>query len=299
MIDLAALRAFVGVARAGHVGRAATRLGRSQPSVSARLAGLESAWGTRLFRRHARGMSLTPEGARLLPLAEAAVRAAEALEEAAGAPLSGARELRLGAGDALGRELLPRTIARLLAQDPGLEVRLLEGPASRLAQALLAGEIDVALTVSAEAVPPGVTAAPLLDSRVDLLLPRGTAPSRPRALPPGFLEGRPLVLLHRGSAFRRHVEAALMQAGIQPVAAVEVGNLSLVRRFVAAGLGVALVPAIAFGVETGRASRVERRPVTAIPPVRYVRLVRAGAPVPEPARRFLEVLSKEAARPPG
>jgi LysR family hydrogen peroxide-inducible transcriptional activator len=297
MADLASLRAFVAVARLGHVGRAAERLHRTQPSVSARLAGLEEAWGTRLFRRHPRGMSLTPEGARLLPLAEAALRSAEALEEAAGSPLRGARELRVGAGDALGRELLPRTIARLLEADPGLEVRLVEGPGPRLAQGLAAGEIDVALTLSGEAAPPaGLEVAPLLESRVDLLLPPGTAPARSsRPLGPGFLEGRRLVLLQTGSAFRRHVEVALARAGVVPLAAVEVGNLSLVRRFVAAGLGIAPVPAVAFGASRG--AGVERRPASGIPPVRYARLVRSGAPLPAPVDRFLSVLAKEAARP--
>lgn len=297
MTDLASLRAFVAVARVGHVGRAAERLGRTQPSVSARLAALEEAWGTRLFRRHPRGMSLSPEGARLLPLAEAALRAAEALEEAAGAPFRGTRELRVGSGDALGRELLPRTIARLLAEDPGIEVRLVEGPAPRLARALASGEIDVALTLGGEGVPAGLTAAPLLDSRIDLLLPAGTAPARPRALGPAFLERRRLVLLQPGSAFRRHVEGALARAGVAPLTAVEVGNLSLVRRFVAAGLGVAPVPAIAFGPETGRAPKVERRPMAGMPAVGYVRLVRAGAPLPAPVERFLVVLGEEAAGP--
>jgi LysR family hydrogen peroxide-inducible transcriptional activator len=249
-MDLEALRAFVAVARQAHVGRAAARLGRTQPSISARLARLEAAWDTRLFRRHPRGMTLTPEGARLLPLAEAVLRAEHVLQEAAGAPIGGPRELRLGAGDALGRELLPRTVARLLAADPGLEVRLVEGPGPRLLRALQEADIDVALVVAGETVPPGIEAAPLLESAVDLLLPAGTAP-RLRRLPPAFLSQRPLVLLQPGSAFRRHVEGVFAREGIRPQAAVEVGNLSLVRRFVAAGLGVAPVPAVAFAGEAG------------------------------------------------
>ena len=68
------LRAFVAVARLGAVARAAEALGRTQPSVSARLAALEAAWNTRLFRRVARGMVLTPEGTRLLPFAETSRR---------------------------------------------------------------------------------------------------------------------------------------------------------------------------------------------------------------------------------
>ena len=68
--DISELRTFVAVARLGAVGRAARALGRTQPSISARLAGLERSWSTRLFRRGSRGMILTPEGSRLLPLAE-------------------------------------------------------------------------------------------------------------------------------------------------------------------------------------------------------------------------------------
>jgi len=295
-MDLDALRAFVGVARAGHVGRAATRLARTQPSVSARLAKLEAAWDTRLFRRHARGMALTPEGARLLPLAEAVLRAAAVLQEAAGDPVGDPHELRLGAGDALGRELLPRTLARLREGDPALELRVVEGPAPRLLRGLQDGDIDVALIAAGEALPAGLEAAPLLESAVDVLLPRGTAAPR-GSLGAVFLRDRPLVLLQSGSAFRRHLEAVLVREGIQPRVAVEVGNLSLVRRFVAAGLGVAPVPAVAFRGESARASRVEMRRLRGFPLVRYLRVVRGGAPLAAPARRFLELLQREAGRP--
>ena len=97
------LLAFVAVARLGTVGRAATALGRTQPSISARLAGLERSWSTRLFRRGARGMLLTPEGARLLPRAESALRDLEQLDRVAGVAVAEDHELRVGAGDALGR----------------------------------------------------------------------------------------------------------------------------------------------------------------------------------------------------
>ena len=131
------------------VGRAAERLSRTQPSISARLLALEGAWGTKLFRRHARGMALTPKGARLLPLAEAALEGLGALDRAAGVPVSGHDELRIGAGDALGREVVPGAIARLLRARPTLSIRVLEGPAPRLLEALRTGEIDLALAVGA------------------------------------------------------------------------------------------------------------------------------------------------------
>src|SRR5258706_5672498 len=92
MADVPALETFVAVARAGSVVGAAERLARTQPSISARLSALETAWATKLFRRHARGMALTPEGARLLPLAEAALQSLLALDSAPGLPVPGLPE---------------------------------------------------------------------------------------------------------------------------------------------------------------------------------------------------------------
>jgi DNA-binding transcriptional LysR family regulator len=286
--DAATLRAFVGIARLGTVARAAEALGRTQPSISARLASLEEAWGTRLFRREARGMALTPEGARLLPGAEAALRALEDLDRAAGLPVTGSGQLRVGAGDALGRELLPGALRKLLKEDPGLAVRILEGPGSALLDSLRGGEIDLALVVE----PPaglrsdGLDLASFLDSPVDLLLPPGRSVPRGRSITAEILGREPVVALQPGSTFRRHLEDALARAGIPFRPSVEVGNFSLVHRFVAAGLGVAPVPAIAIATRApGRP--VERRRLRGVPPVRYLRASRAGVPIPPPVHRLL------------
>ena len=290
MADASALETFVAVARDGTVGRAASRLARTQPSISARLAALESAWGTKLFRRHARGMALTPEGARLLPLAEAALQSLGALDRAAGLPVVGHDELRIGAGDALGREIVPRAIARLLRERPRLSIRVLEGPASRLLEALRAGEIDLALAVgSTTGESAGISLEALLSSPVDVLVPAGQRAGREVTLE--RLRERRLVTLQRGSSFRRHLEDAFSAAGVPFRPAVEVGNLSLVRRFVAAGLGWAPVPAIAFARHAADRG-AKRRPLRGVPPVPYRLARRTGVPLTEAAERFVELLRK-------
>lgn len=296
--DPGSLRAFVATAKLGTVVRAAAALGRTQPSVSARIAALEAAWGTRLFRRQARGMALTPEGARLLPLAEASLRGLEELDRAAGLPFSARREVRVGAGDALGREALPRALARLLREDVDLSVRVVEGDAPRLLDALRGGEIDVALVVVAALPGPrgGIELEPLLESPVDLLVPAGTAPRSARGVPLEALRGERLVTLQSGSGFRRHLEQAFAARGVPFVAAVEVGNLSLVRRFVAAGLGSAPVPAVAFDPRVP-GPRVDRRPLAGVPPVVYHAARRGAVPLSEPLRRLLALVREtEAAR---
>ena len=237
-------------------------------------------------------MALTPEGARLLPLAEAALRGLEDLDRAAGAPVSNARELRVGAGDALGREVLPRVLARLLRVDPDLSVRLVEGAAPRLLDALRGGEIDLALVVLPSLPTPrdGIDVDPLFTSRVDLLAPPGTLLGGSRGVPVEALRGRRIVTLQAGSGFRRHIERACSAQGIPFAPAVEVGNLSLVRRFVAAGLGVAPVPAVAFAA-TSAGPRVERRPLLGVPDVGYHAARRAAVPLSESARHFLALVA--------
>jgi len=288
MADVRALETFVAVARGGSIMRAAERLDRTQPSISARLLALEGVWATKLFRRHARGMALTPEGARLLPLAEAALQRLVALDRAAGVPVSGEDELRIGAGDALGREIVPRAIARLMRERPALAIRVLEGPAPRLQAALRAGEIDLALvvgTLSGELA--GVSFEPLLSSAVELLVPVAERGGREIALE--RLRDRRLVTLQQGSGFRGHLEGAFEAAGVPFRPAVEVGNLSLVRRFVAAGLGVAPVPSIAFA--RGRADRGSARlRLRGVPPVPYRLARRSGGALSVAAERLIELL---------
>ncbi|HXV75151.1 MAG TPA: LysR family transcriptional regulator [Candidatus Polarisedimenticolaceae bacterium] len=289
--DVDQLLAFVAVARTGSVGRAAEELSRTQPTISARLGGLEKLWGTRLFRRRARGMSLTPEGARLLPRAESILRELRELDRLAGVPLATADQLRVGAGDALARERLPRALAALLAERPAIEIQLREGTGPGLLDALRNGEIDLALVVGAtgQSAGDGIDSLPLIRSDVVLLAPAASrrVPTRRRPTLEALARSR-LVSLQRGSGFRAHLERAFDDAGLSYRPAVEVGNLSLVRRFVAAGLGVALVPSVAFG-EAGSRQGVALEPTRDIPPLTYQHAVRRGVPL-SAAARLLELL---------
>ena len=71
--DPQTLRAFLAVAREGNVSRAAQRLHLSQPAVSLQLKGLAQTTGLSLFTRTPHGLTLTPDGAALLPQAERAL----------------------------------------------------------------------------------------------------------------------------------------------------------------------------------------------------------------------------------
>jgi DNA-binding transcriptional LysR family regulator len=277
-LDLPGLEAFLAIAREGSVVRAAAYLRRTQPSVSARLASLEARWQVRLFRRTGRGMVLTEAGRDRLPAVEQAWSALSALAGIEGQSAAGTAEWRLGTGDALGRRLLPNILRSFLRRDPQLRFRLVEGPRDRLLDRLRDGTIDLAWipedTRSHQGG--GIDVAPLVTSAVVVLAPKDFGRRRFRA---ADLARERWIGLPGTSSFRRWLERGLRSAGVRTEPAIEVGSLSLVRRFVAAGLGLAPVPAIAFGTNEGkgvtRALRFE-----GLPQIRYLTAVRTGAPAP-------------------
>ncbi len=82
-MDLTQLRAFITVAREGNLTRAAERLHVTQPAVSLQLKSLQQTLVVQLFTRTPAGLTLTADGAKLLPLAEKVVAGSQELVQAA------------------------------------------------------------------------------------------------------------------------------------------------------------------------------------------------------------------------
>jgi DNA-binding transcriptional LysR family regulator len=148
-IELRHLRYFVAVAEEGHVGRAAKRLHMAQPPLSRQIQQLEAALGVQLFRRDRRGVEMTERGRVLLPLARStlaevdrAISIVQRLNTGQPAPL------RLGYGWSAGFEVLPSIGQALHRHSPELTFLVQEMWNAQLASALLAGEIDAALTLN-------------------------------------------------------------------------------------------------------------------------------------------------------
>lgn len=97
-LDFKLLRSFVAIASEASVTRAAERLHLTQPTVSGQIKELEATLGFPLFHRTSRRVSLTEQGARLLPMVEALIQSAEAVrQEAEAMQHAGCTEFRLGA----------------------------------------------------------------------------------------------------------------------------------------------------------------------------------------------------------
>jgi DNA-binding transcriptional LysR family regulator len=239
---------FESVSRHLHFTRAAEELNVAQPSVSQQIRKLETELGAPLFHRMKRHVALTEAGKTFLPHARAVL---QRLEEARleVQELSGLRKgtLAVGATPSVGTHLLPRALAAFSRRHPGITLGFREAGSRTLLGLLEAGELDLAVVIQ-PIRHPALETLPLLEEELLLAVPRqhqlaGIAGRRRVAL--AQLRHEPFVLLREGAYdLRDQTLAACRRAGFEPTVALDGGEMDSMLRFVAAGIGVAILPAM-------------------------------------------------------
>lgn len=142
-LDWSKVQAFVAVAETGSLSAAARELGASQPTLGRQIKSLEEELEVALFRRQARGLTLTENGAALLVPARAMRDAARAMSlTAAGRAERMAGTVRITASLTVSMHLLPQIISKLRRLEPEIQIELV---ASDTSENLLFREADIAL----------------------------------------------------------------------------------------------------------------------------------------------------------
>jgi DNA-binding transcriptional LysR family regulator len=172
------LHVFAKVAETLTVKRAAEAVGITQPSATQALAELEKLLECALFLRHSRGMSLTPAGKLLLPLARRAIGLVDDVATQAAALSQGATEVvRVAAiSAALGR-CLGRAIPGFVRAYPTVRVHLQEADVSRQASLITSGDVDCTFCRAPGLVPSGWAFTSLWPDRFAIV----AGPSHPLA----------------------------------------------------------------------------------------------------------------------
>jgi DNA-binding transcriptional LysR family regulator len=251
-MELRHLRYFIAVAEEGHVTRAAERLGMQQPPLSQQIRALERELDVQLFRRKPRGVELTDAGRALLADARAIL---VHVDHAFAATRRTARgeQGRIVVGFTSStpfHPFVPRVIRAYREAFPLVSLTLAEDGSVELIDGLLSERIDAAFIRTPAADPQGLAVAPLLDEAMVAALP-DTHPLAPHpgrrdaSLPLAALAGETFVVYRRpsGPGLYDAIFAACHAAGFSPRIGQEAPRIVSTLNLVAAGLGIALVPA--------------------------------------------------------
>lgn len=199
-LDWALVRSFLAVAETGSLSAAARRLGLSQPTLGRQVRAAEAALGTSLFTRAARGLVPTEAGAALIPPAREMARAAARLSAVAEGRQEGlAGTVRITASVFFAQYGLPGMLARLRAEEPGIEIELVPTDATGN---LLFREADIAVRMyRPEQL--GLVARHVADLSMGLFAARGYLARRGMPAGAGDLMAHDLVGMDRDDLFIR------------------------------------------------------------------------------------------------
>jgi len=251
MLDVRRLRLLRELAHRGTIIAVAQALAFTPSAVSQQLSALEREAGLPLLERSGRRVVLTPAGRNLVRHAEAVL---EELERAA-AELAGARQglsgpLRIGTFASAGYTMIPAALTALARQHPGLEPMVLEIDPAGVADALRAGELEVALIHEYDFVAsrpePGLDTEGLCTEAMYLASAAPGPPPRPPAgagaSAIGACRDAPWITATPGTMCHRMTVHACEAAGFTPRTRHQVDDFVTMLALVAAGQGVALIP---------------------------------------------------------
>ncbi|MCF5545722.1 LysR family transcriptional regulator [Pseudomonas salomonii] len=144
-MNLKFLETFVWVAKLKSFRLTAEKLFTTQASISSRIAVLESELGVKLFLRDSRGVSLTPEGLKVLDYAEQMMVTMQGLKQSLETTSSKVGRIRIGAMDTVIHTWLSQLVAQLMEHFPRVEIELVADTALNLSDQLQKGFLDLIL----------------------------------------------------------------------------------------------------------------------------------------------------------
>ncbi len=247
-MDLRHLRYFLHVAEEMHFGRAAKRLGISQPPLSQQIKSLETELGVDLFDRTSRKVSLTEAGLLFLPEARKTVEQAEKAFETARRARRG-EVGRLAIAFTTSAPFVDRVANALYGfrQDyPDVELTLAEMGRDEQIDLVERGMLDLGIVrdFNPPDLPDTLTRLCLLEEDI-LLAMREDHPLALSGEPVllADLAGHPFVLYdaQRGAGFTDNFDMLCAAAGFTPIISQEASGLATLLGLVSAGFGVTIL----------------------------------------------------------
>ena len=245
MVNLELYRVFYTVAKCGSLTKAAEELYISQPAVSQSIKQLENQLGVSLFNRTHRGMELSAQGGKLIfKEVERALGLLYAAENRlAQIKTSATGSIRIGASDTIFEYFLADKIVAFHEQFPAVKIELMADFTPDTIEKLKANRCDIAFVN----LPIEVDQELRLDGNCMRLNDIFIAGEKYEELSLSVLsleklKKYPLITMDKNTVAYRSLEAFFSSLGIKLQPAIEVGSWDLMKRLVAKGMGIGVIP---------------------------------------------------------
>jgi LysR family transcriptional regulator, transcription activator of glutamate synthase operon len=243
-MELRQLRYLVALAEEQHFTRAAAREHIAQPALSQQIRRLEQEVGLALVERTTRRVTVTEAGRTLVARARRILSEVDAANAEMQA-LAGVRagHVSVGTMHTMGPVDVSLALAVFHERHPGVELTVREQSSEELAEMLRDDVLDLAfLSVTERIETQGLVLRQLLSEQLVAVLPRNHPLARRRRLRMADLADEQFVSYREGARLRELLTYAAHRAGFEPQIKLESNESERIRRLVARGMGVAILP---------------------------------------------------------
>lgn len=226
------LEIFQVVAQTGTITGAAKELSYVQSNITARIQKLEVELNTPLFNRHNRGMTLTPEGKKLLVYSEKILSLTNEMKKVIQSGEEPAGKLEIGTVETVIQ--LPHILSAYNKKYKDVDLSLFSGVTEKLQEEVLNHKLDGAFVTEAEIHPDLVSHDVFKEELVLISDMKETSLEQ--------LKKEPFLCFSKGCGYRARLESWYKDENIQPQKVMEFGTLETILSSVTVGLGVTFVP---------------------------------------------------------
>jgi len=238
------LQAFTAVAQTLSFARACERLHMSQPALSLAIRSLEQTLGGRLLTRTTRQVRLTPEGAALLPRALQLLADWDNVRERIKQQFAlQTGHVTVAAMPSFAGNVLPGILREYRRRHPNIEVAVHDVVQEQVVEMVESGRVELGFGFEPERESTLAFDPVFVDPFV-AIVPAESALAAATSVSWGQLLNHRFIALQRPSSTRRLLEESLAAKGVELRVALECHQLATVIQFVAAGLGVSVVPSL-------------------------------------------------------
>ncbi len=239
-MDYDQLASFLEVAKLQSFSRAAEKIYRTQPAVSAQVRLLEQECGEKLFDRSGKKVLLTPAGEILQRYAQRIIELnKEALQAIAELNQTARGKLQIGANEATCLYVLPKTFARFRELYPLVQISIYRNFSHKILQKVQEGAIELGIVTLPQSAN-NMEVIPVFRDEMQVIVPASHPLAKNRSATVEEIANFPLILPKTGHTrvvldrllrdYREHLQVSM-----------ELASVETIKKFVGAGLGISIV----------------------------------------------------------